>query len=92
MKKPLKAMKKETIEAGGERHVVYEKPNNIGKGKKGDIMVTHPDIDLGKWTTIDLTDVDHSMTIAEGVAAVKKWHKEHPQAYDKNKKYKEMKG
>jgi hypothetical protein len=83
--KPLKMMKKETVKAGGERHVVYEKPNNIGKGHKGDIMVTHPDVDKGKWTTIDLTDVDHSMTIAEGVAAVKKWHKEHPE-YNKDKK------
>lgn len=41
-------------------------------------MVNHPTKDKGKWDTIDLTNIAKSKTIEEGVAAVKKWHKENP--------------
>jgi hypothetical protein len=75
-------MKKVT--AGGEKHKVYKKTNNIGKGKPGDIMVNHPTKDKGKWDTINLTKKAGAKTVAQGVAATKKWHKEN--SYPKNKK------
>ena len=63
----------------GEKHVVYKKTNNIGKGKKGDIVVNHPTTDKGKWDTIDLTNMSRAKTVKQGVASVKKWHAKHPE-------------
>ena len=63
----------------GEKHVVYKKTSNIGKGKKGDIIVNHPTTDKGKWDTIDLTKKSNAKTVKQGVASVKKWHANHPQ-------------
>lgn len=63
----------------GEKHVVYKKTSNIGKGKKGDIIVNHPTTDKGKWDTIDLTKKAKAKTVKQGVASVKKWHAKHPQ-------------
>jgi hypothetical protein len=63
----------------GEKHVVYKKTSNIGKGKKGDIMVNHPTTDKGKWDTIDLTNMGRAKTVKQGVASVKKWHAKHPE-------------
>ena len=73
-------MPKLRVSAGGEKHIVYKKtsPTGMGKGEKGDIMVTHPTTDKGKWDTIDLTKMAKAKTIQQGVASVKKWHKEHP--------------
>lgn len=71
------------VTAGGEKHKVYKKTNSIGKGKPGDIMVNHPTKDKGKWDTINLTKKAGAKTVAQGVAATKKWHKENP--YPKNK-------
>jgi hypothetical protein len=78
--------KKVKVSAGGEKHVVYKKesPTGLGKGKKGNIMVTHPSKDKGEWDTIDLTKMGRAKTVAQGVAATKKWHKENP--YPKKKK------
>ena len=72
--------KKVKVSAGGEKHVVYKKtsPTGIGKGKKGHIMVNHPNIDKGKWDTIDLTKVAGAKTVKQGVKATKKWHKDNP--------------
>ena len=70
--------KKVKVSAGGEKHVVYKKTIARGKGKKGDIMVNHPTTDKGKWDTIDLTKKAGAKTIKQGVASVKKWHKENP--------------
>lgn len=72
--------KKVKVSAGGEKHVVYKKESatGLGKGKKGDIMVTHPTSDKGKWDTIDLTQKSKAKTVKQGVASVKKWHKENP--------------
>jgi hypothetical protein len=72
--------KKVKVTAGGEKHVVYKKtsPTGIGKGKKGDIIVNHPTTDKGKWDTIDLTEKSRAKTVKQGVASVKKWHKNHP--------------
>ena len=71
-------MAKVKVSAGGEKHIVYKKTNNIGKGKPGDIMVNHPTKDKGKWDTIDLTKKAGAKTVREGVSAVKKWHVQHP--------------
>ena len=81
----LKSGGKIKLSAGGEKHVIYKKtsPTGIGKGKKGDIMVNHPTKDKGQWDTIDLTKKAGAKTVKQGVAATKKWHKEHPY---KNKK------
>jgi hypothetical protein len=72
--------KKIKVTAGGEKHVVYKKESatGLGKGKKGSIMVTHPTSDKGKWDTIDLTQKSKAKTVKQGVASVKKWHKENP--------------
>ena len=69
----------------GEYHRVY-------RNAEGDIMVNHPKEDKGKWDTINLTDKSDANTIAEGVASVKKWHKENPYAFGGNvmlERYKE---
>ena len=71
------------VSAGGQKHVVYKKksPTGNGKGVEGHIMVNHPNMDNGKWDTIDLTDKANAKTVAQGVAATKKWHEENPDAY-----------
>ena len=79
-------MAKVKVSAGGEKHVVYKKTNKIGKGKPGDIMVNHPTTDKGKWDTIDLTKKAGAKTVKQGVASVKKWHKEHPYPTKSKKK------
>ena len=66
------------VTADGEKHKVYKKTNNIGKGKPGDIMVNHPTKDKGQWDTINLTKKAGAKTVKQGVAATKKWHKENP--------------
>jgi hypothetical protein len=83
----LKNGGKVKISAGGEKHVIYKKtsPTGLGKGKKGDIMVNHPTTDKGKWDTIDLTKKAKAKTVAQGVAATKKLHKENPN-YGNSKK------
>jgi len=66
------------VNAGGEKHRIYIKPTNRGEGVKGHIMVNHPTMDKGEWDTIDLTRKAGARTIAQGVAATKKWHRENP--------------
>jgi hypothetical protein len=67
-----------TLNAGGENHRIYVKTTNRGEGAKGHIMVNHPTMDKGMWDTIDLTKKAGAKTIAQGVAATKKWHRENP--------------
>ena len=67
-----------TIKAGGEKHKVFKKTTNIGKGKTGDIMVNHPSSDNGKSDTINLTKKAGAKTIKQGEIASKKWHKNNP--------------
>lgn len=71
------------VVAGGEKHRVYikESPTGVGEGVKGHVMVNHPTMDKGKWDTIDLTVKAKAKTIAQGIAATKKWHKENPNVY-----------
>ena len=78
--------KKVKVSAGGEKHVVYKKTVAKGKGKKGHIMVNHPTKDKGVWDTIDLTKKAGAKTVAQGVAATKKWHRENPDYKYKSKK------
>lgn len=80
--------KKTKLTAGGEKHVVYKKESatGVGEGKKGHIMVNHPTKNKGKWDTIDLTQKAKAKTVAQGVAATKKWHKENPYKNGKSKK------
>ena len=76
----LKDGGKVKLTSGGEKHVIYKKTSatGVGKGKKGNIMVNHPTTDKGKWDTIDLTKKAKAKTVAQGVAATKKWHRENP--------------
>jgi len=67
-----------TLNTGGEKHRIYVKTTNRGEGAKGHIMVNHPTMDKGMWDTIDLTKKAGAKTIAQGVAATKKWHRENP--------------
>jgi len=78
--------KKVKVSAGGEKHVVYKKTTKQGKGKPGHIMVNHPTKDKGMWDTIDLTKKAGAKTVAQGVAATKKWHRENPNYNYKKKK------
>ena len=61
------------LTVGGEYHRVY-------KNADGDIIVNHPKENKGKWDTINLTDKSNAKTVAQGVAATKKWHEENPYA------------
>jgi hypothetical protein len=70
--------KKVTVNAGGEKHVVYKKTTKKGEGKVGNIMVNHPTKDKGQWDTIDLTAKGRAKTIKQGVADTKRWHRENP--------------
>ena len=61
----------------------------MGEGVQGHIMVNHPTEDKGQWDTIDLTKKAGAKTVAQGVAATKKWHKDNPDYdYKKTKKKK----
>ena len=73
------------VSAGGEKHIVYKKTIAKGKGKPGHIMVNHPTMDKGEWDTIDLTQKSKAKTVKQGVASVKKWHKNHPNYGKKGK-------
>jgi len=70
-----------TFSSGGEKHRVYikESPTGLGKGVEGHVMVNHPTMDKGNWDTIDLTEKAGAKTVAQGVAATKKWHRENPE-------------
>ena len=69
--------------ADGEKHKIYKKTSATGRGEgvKGHIMVNHPTEDKGQWDTIDLTDKAGATTVAQGIAATKQWHAEHPNQY-----------
>ena len=66
------------VTTNGEKHVVYKKTTKRGEGKVGDIMVNHPTKDKGTYDTISLTRTSKAKTVAQGVAAEKKWHKNNP--------------
>jgi hypothetical protein len=82
----LKSGGKVTVNAGGEKHVVYKSKKNSTKATKGDIIVNHPTKDKGKWDTINLTKIGRAKTVKQGVASTKKWHKDNPDYKYKGKK------
>ena len=67
------------VKVGGQTHKVF-------KNKKGDVVVDHTaGIPAGKWDKINLTKKSKAKTVKQGVASVRKWHKDNPDYY-KNKK------
>jgi hypothetical protein len=68
------------VKAGGQTHKVF-------KNKKGDIVVDHTaGPSAGKWDKINLTKKSKAKTVKQGVASVKKWHKDNPDYKYKGKK------
>jgi hypothetical protein len=67
------------VKAGGQTHKVFKKKVDRGIGDKGDIVVDHTaGIPAGKWDKINLTEKSKAKTVKQGVASVKKWHKDNP--------------
>jgi hypothetical protein len=67
------------VKAGGQTHKVFKKKVDKGIGDKGDIVVDHTaGIPAGKWDKINLTEKSKAKTVKQGVASVKKWHKDNP--------------
>ena len=68
------------VNVGGQTHKVF-------KNKKGDVVVDHTaGIPAGKWDKINLTKKAKAKTVKQGVASVRKWHKDNPDYYKKKKK------
>ena len=68
-----------TVKAGGQTHKVFKKKVDKGIGNKGDIVVDHTaGPSAGKWDKINLTEKSKAKTVKQGVASVKKWHRENP--------------
>lgn len=67
------------VKVGGQTHKVFKKKVDKGIGDKGDIVVDHTaGIPAGKWDKINLTEKSKAKTVSQGVASVKKWHKDNP--------------
>lgn len=67
------------VKVGGQTHKVFKKKVDKGIGDKGDIVVDHTaGIPAGKWDKINLTAKARAKTVKQGVASVKKWHKDNP--------------
>ena len=77
---------KAIVKAGGQTHKVFKKKVDKGIGNKGDIVVDHTaGPSAGKWDKINLTKKSKAKTVKQGVASVKKWHRENPN-YGNSKK------
>jgi hypothetical protein len=71
---------KAIVKAGGQTHKVFKKKADKGIGDKGDIVVDHTaGPSAGKWDKINLTKKSKAKTVKQGVASVKKWHKDNPE-------------
>ena len=67
------------VKVGGQTHKVFKKKVDKGIGDKGDIVVDHTaGRPAGKWDKINLTAKSRAKTVEQGVASVKKWHKDNP--------------
>lgn len=66
------------ITAGGKAHTVTKKKVDKGAGKKGDIIVEQ-NSKSGKKERMNLTKLAGAKTVAQGVKATKKFHREHPE-------------
>jgi len=74
-----------TLKSGGSVVRVGGQTHKVFKNKKGDVVVDHTaGIPAGKWDKINLTEKAKAKTVKQGVASVRKWHREHP--YKKKKK------
>ena len=70
---------KAIVKAGGQTHKVFKKKVDKGIGDMGDIVVDHTaGPSAGKWDKINLTEKSKAKTVKQGVASVKKWHRENP--------------
>ena len=68
------------VKVGGQTHKVFKKKVDKGIGDKGDIVVDHTaGRPAGKWDKINLTAKSRAKTVKQGVASVKKWHKDNPE-------------
>jgi hypothetical protein len=78
---------KAIVKAGGQTHKVFKKKVDRGIGDKGDIVVDHTaGPSAGKWDKINLTEKAKAKTVKQGVASVRKWHKENPNYGNSKKK------
>jgi hypothetical protein len=67
------------VKVGGQTHKVFKKKVNKGIGDKGDVVVDHTaGKPAGKWDKINLTEKSKAKTVKQGVASVRKWHRENP--------------
>jgi len=66
------------VTAGGLKHKVTKKKEDRGAGNKGDIVVEQ-NSKSGKKERMNLTKLAGAKTVAQGVKATKKYHKEHPE-------------
>jgi len=83
----LKNGGKMIVKAGGQTHKVFKKKVDKGIGNKGDIVVDHTaGPSAGKWDKINLTEKSKAKTVKQGVASVKKWHRENPNYGNSSKK------
>ncbi len=73
------------VKAGDLVHKVTKKKDDRGTGKKGDIIVEQNGAS-GKKERMNLTKLSGSKTVAQGVAATKKFHREHPEMGKKGRK------
>lgn len=62
---------KKVIKAAGVKH-------KVSKNKKGEVVVTHPTIDNGRYDKINLTKMAKVKTVKKGVKATIKYHKANP--------------
>jgi hypothetical protein len=75
------------VKVGGQTHKVFKKKVDKGIGDKGDVVVDHTaGRPAGKWDKINLTKKSKAKTVKQGVASVKKWHKENPYKIKSKKK------
>lgn len=76
-KKDVKPDKPVTLAIGvpGRKAQVTHK---VSKNKKGDVVVEHTNVKLGKYDKINLTQKGGAKSIKQGVKAVKQWHKSNP--------------
>jgi len=75
-----------TLKSGGSVVKVGGQTHKVFKNKKGDVVVDHTaGIPAGKWDKINLTKKAKAKTVKQGVASVRKWHKENPNYNSKKK-------
>jgi hypothetical protein len=76
-KKDVKPEKSVTLAIGvpgRKAHVTHK----VSKDKKGDVVVEHTNVKLGKYDKINLTNKAGSKSVSQGVKAVKTYHKQNP--------------